>query len=271
MSPVISINTLCLPPGSLTAHVDTIARLGVSAIAPEREEIDACGAAAAARLLSDAGLSLALITHRAFGFITPEMARAQRERLKQTVDLAHALGCATLCMTTGGRGDLSWTEAAKCFAAEIAPCVEYAASAGVVLGLEPTSPLYADVSIAHRFSDTVILAERAGIEVGLDLFACWTDCDLEATVAATAASCRFVQVSDYVHGDRGLPCRAVPGDGAVPLDRVVRLLLANGYRGPFDLEIIGPRLQAEGYERGLLRGVARLTQAVEAATCAASW
>lgn len=70
-------------------------------------------------------------------------------------------------------------------------------------------------------------------------------------------------------GDRGLPCRAVPGDGAVPLERLVRLILASGFRGPFDLEIIGPQLEAEGREAGLRRAISWLEAALRDGLAAA--
>jgi sugar phosphate isomerase/epimerase len=259
---MVSINTLCLQPGAFDVHVAAVVRLGAIAISPERDEIAACGSGRAAQLLRNAGLSVAVLTHRAFGFATATEATAQRSRLTETIDLAHAIGASAVCMTSGPRGDLSWREAALRFADEIAPCVEHARSAGMALGLEPTSHLYADASIAHRLTDVVSLARAAGISVGLDLFPCWMDSDIEDAIAAAGPRCAVVQVSDYVLGDRGLPCRAVPGDGAVPLDRLVRLILATGYRGPFDLEVIGPRLVAEGREAGLRRGIRRLEKCI---------
>ena len=55
-----------------------------------------------------------------------------------------------------------------------------------------------------------------------------------------------VQVSDYVAGDKSFPCRAVPGDGMIPLERIIGWILEAGYTGGFDLELIGPRIDAEG-------------------------
>lgn len=262
MNPIIAINTLCLEPDTLAAQTALIAGLGAGAISPGQEQVAELGARQAARLFQDAGLAVALLTHRAFGFDTPAEAARQRDRLNATIDLAHTVGAPSVCMTSGPRGTLSWLEASQRFAAEIAPCVEYARAAGVMLGLEPTSHLYADASIAHRLSDAVALARAADIRVGIDLFACWVDADIESAIAAAGPLCAFVQVSDYVLGDRGLPCRAVPGDGAVPLERLLRLILATGYRGPFDLEIIGPRLLTEGPATGLHRAVAYLQEAI---------
>ena len=55
-------------------------------------------------------------------------------------------------------------------------------------------------------------------------------------------------------GDRALPARAVPGDGAIPIEPFIRQVLAGGYTHGFDLELIGPRIEAEGrIERGASR------------------
>jgi sugar phosphate isomerase/epimerase len=73
----------------------------------------------------------------------------------------------------------------------------------------------------------------------------------------------LVQVSDYVYGDRGLPGRAVPGDGAIPLNRLIPAIVRAGFAGRFDLEIIGPRLLAEGEEAGLARAAERIGTILE--------
>ncbi|MGB8363806.1 MAG: hypothetical protein ACLQUZ_06235 [Rhizomicrobium sp.] len=71
------------------------------------------------------------------------------------------------------------------------------------------------------------------------------------------SKCRAVQFSDYVYGDRTIPERAVPGDGAIPLDRLVGWVLDAGYTGAFDMELGGPRIRAEG-ELAAARRVRRL-------------
>jgi len=39
----------------------------------------------------------------------------------------------------------------------------------------------------------------------------------------------------------------VPGDGAIPLRQVIEWLLNAGYKGAFDVELIGPRIDREGH------------------------
>ena len=72
--------------------------------------------------------------------------------------------------------------------------------------------------------------------------------------------CRLVQVSDYVYGDRSMPCRAVPGDGAIPLKQILEWTLRAGYAGTFDLELIGPRIDAEGRIKAVRRSADRLDE-----------
>lgn len=265
MHSAISINTLCLAPDTLASHTDTIARLGACGISPDLLQLDETGPARSARMFRDAGLAVATLTHRAFAFSSAAEAAAAQDRLKRTLDIAGKIGAETVIMTTGGRGALNWAEAAARFTDAMAPCAEAARLAGISIGIEPTSHLYADASIAHRLADTVTLAKGAGISVMVDLFACWIDSDIEQAIADAGPLTALVQVSDYVYGDRGLPCRAVPGDGAIPLGRLLPAIVAAGFNGWFDLEIIGPRLQAEGQEAGLRRAAEAIGRILEEA------
>ena len=64
---------------------------------------------------------------------------------------------------------------------------------------------------------------------------------------------------------RSLPCRAVPGDGAIPFEWLLPAILAAGFNGMFDLEIVGPRLQTEGFEIGLKRAAKKIGAILESA------
>ena len=67
-----------------------------------------------------------------------------------------------------------------------------------------------------------------------------------------------VQVSDFVIGSLCSPDRAVPGDGDIPLARILANVLATGYEGAFELEMVGPRIESEGYDGAIRRGAAYL-------------
>jgi sugar phosphate isomerase/epimerase len=128
----------------------------------------------------------------------------------------------------------------------------------VRFALEHTHALRADVGFVHTLADAVDLARRLGVGVCMEINACWGERALAQTIARSVDVLRLVQVSDYVIGTTTTPDRTVPGDGDIPLLRILGLLEAAGYRGCYDLELIGPRIEAEGYETAVPRAVASL-------------
>lgn len=168
------------------------------------------------------------------------------EGLHPVIDAAAAVGARAIYMLTGGRGELTWEQAADRFCAAVQPCLDHARQAGVALAIENASGLYADIHIAHTLRDTIELAERGDLDICIDLFHCWTEAQLPALLDRALPRTQMIQLSDYVLGDRSLPARAVPGDGTIPIERFVAHALAGGYRHGFDLELIGPRIEQEG-------------------------
>jgi sugar phosphate isomerase/epimerase len=169
-----------------------------------------------------------------------------RSALTRVIDAAAGTGARTVYLLTGGRDGLTWKQAAERFSEMVAPCLEHANDAGVALAIENASSLYADLHIAHTLRDTATLAEMSGLDICIDVFHCWAEGDIEDQVQRALPRTRLIQLSDYVLGDRALPGRAVPGDGAIPLETFVAQTLAGGYAHGFDLELIGPRIDDEG-------------------------
>lgn len=177
----------------------------------------------------------------------PAVIAAEQAKLCEAIALAGDLGSRSIFMGSGGRGGLTWEQAAEAFAGIIAPCLAAAERAGVALLIEGTPTLYADLNIALSLRDTVTLAEMAGVGICLDVFSCWTEAGLQETIARATPRCGLIQIADFVPGDRALPARAVPGDGAIPIRRMIIWALEAGYEGAFDIELIGPRIDAEGH------------------------
>lgn len=182
------------------------------------------------------------------------------ERLNATIEACAAIGCKHIYLVSGGRGSLDWEDAAEAMGRLIAPCRERAAARGVALSVETANLLNADIHIAHTIDDTIRLAEIARIGVTIDLGASWFEGDLKRKFARAMPLTRLVQVSDYVLGDRSTPCRAVPGDGTVPLERQMGWLLEAGYEGVFDIELTGPRIEAEGHRTAFARAAENLSE-----------
>jgi sugar phosphate isomerase/epimerase len=153
-----------------------------------------------------------------------------------TLNAASALGCRCVYGVTGPALSLTWEQAAGAFIAAAQPMARHAHEAGVQLLIEPTNMLFADVSFLHTLRDTVDVAREAGLGVCVDVQHCWTERGLAQTIATAGDLIGLVQLSDVIPGRRS-PFRAVPGDGVIPVERIVSHLLDCGYGGPFDLEL----------------------------------
>jgi len=185
---------------------------------------------------------------------------AETARLLEAIEIAAKLGARVIYLVSGGRGSLGWEAAAQRFAELVASCLAPARENGIRLLVETASSFNVDIHIAHTLGDTIRLAEMAGIGVCLDLHACWFEGDLKKTIARAMPITGLVQVSDYVSGDRSAPCRAVPGDGMIPLQQLLGDILEAGYEGVFDLELVGPRIEHEGPQAAARRAAEYLSE-----------
>jgi len=253
----LAVHPICFPgitPGDYVRQCQALCAQRVGFLSPAL--LDDGVFAGVESALADTDLAVESITHVfCQGRLSGDQGqwRESREILSRVIDRAAALGARSIYMLTGGHGSVYWEEDAECFCQAIAPCVERARAAGVALAVENAASLYADLHIAHTLADTVRLAEMADVGICAELFFCWAEADLPHLFRRAAPRCQLVQVSDYLPGNRVLPDRAVPGDGVIPLEPLLGLLLETGYNGAFDLELLGPRIDREGATAAVTR------------------
>jgi sugar phosphate isomerase/epimerase len=196
----------------------------------------------------------------AFDLEHPAQWSERQSVLRAAVDAARTLDAGIVYMTTGPAPGLSWEEAAARFTDAIGPVNDYARSLNVGLAIENTISLRADLGFVHRLADAIDLAEQAGVAVVADLFAAWTERDLEQVIKSSLPTITYFQVADFVLGTLSTPGRAVPGDGDIPIGRQLSWLREAGYEGMIELELLGPRIDDEG----IARASARALTAIEA-------
>jgi sugar phosphate isomerase/epimerase len=225
-------------------------------------KLDAFGWDEGTQRVADAvgnGLRVAnLIGLGPFVLTQPQQWERQRERLARALEAGRALGAGCVVFTTGPAGPLPWDEAADALETALAPVLVEARALGIPFAVEHTNSLRVDVGFVHTLHDVVDLARRLGTGVCMEINACWAERGLAETIANAGEVIRLVQVSDFAVGTLATPDRLVPGDGDIPLRRIVGQVLAAGYQGVFDLELIGPKIDAEGYASAVPRAVANL-------------
>ena len=262
----VSVSAISTFTWDLPTDLAFYARTGITTVGISVAKLERHGWDDAAARVVDAGLRVTnLIGLGPFHLAAPDRWSAQQDRLVRALDVAQRIGAECLVFTTGPAGPLPWAEAADALEAAMAPVLAEAAAVGVPFAIEHTNPLRVDVGFVHTLADAIDLARRLGTGVCMEINACWAERDLAATVHAGVDTLRLVQVSDFAVGTLSTPNRLVPGDGDVPLARIIGDVLSAGYGGSFDLELIGPAIEAEGYETALPRAVAATTALLHAA------
>ena len=115
-----------------------------------------------------------------------------------------------------------------------------------------------DVGFVHTLRDAIDLARRLDTGVCMEVNACWAERDLTATIRRGIDRIRLVQISDFKIGTIASSQRLVPGDGDIPIPRIIDDLLTAGYEGSFELELIGDAIVDEGYDAAVPRAVRAL-------------
>jgi sugar phosphate isomerase/epimerase len=193
-----------------------------------------------------------------FHLADPSRWDRQRERLIRSIDTAVAVGARAIVVTTGPFAPLTWEESADALEQALAPVLREARARGVDFAIEHTNSLRVDVGFVHTLRDAIDLARRLDTGVCMEMNACWAERALATTIREGIDRIRLVQVSDFKVGTVASSQRLVPGDGDVPIERIMGELVAAGYDGYFELELIGDAIAAEGYDVAVPRAVAAL-------------
>jgi sugar phosphate isomerase/epimerase len=232
------------------------ARLGVAHVGLSLRKCEEAGLERAADRVQAAGLRVSNVVECGWCKLDePATWPAYQERLLAAIELMRAVGAPVLVLTTGPAGALDWDMAAGALRRVVEPLRPSADDAGVRIAIENTSPMRLDLSFSTTLRDTVDLAEMLDLWICMELNSCWAERAFPIALGRAGARLAHVQLSDARVGSLSTPDRLVPGDGDIPLGRLLILILASAYAGAFEIEMIGPRIEAEAYEPAIARAI----------------
>jgi sugar phosphate isomerase/epimerase len=248
---LLSINQVTtLERWSLRQAIDGYARQGVRAIGVWRDKLDEIGAAAAAKLLRDAGMTVS--AYCPGGLLTAPGEAAFRARLddgRRMIDEAATIGARCAVMISGGLEDGSKDLAgarARCLEG-LAELIPDARAAGVTLAIEPLHPmLCAARSVLTTLGMANDWCERldggAALGVVIDVYNIWWDPNLVAEIARAGPRIAAFQVCDWLAETTDLRLdRGMPGDGVIDIRAIRKLVEDAGYTGHREIEIFSAR------------------------------
>ncbi len=209
---------------------------GLAAIAASGIAVTSVAASSATSAMIDADTALSIV--------------------RPAVETAVRLGAPMAYITSGTTPPgMSTDEAFTKLAAALPKSRDYAQAQNITLAVENNSIANRSLGFSHTLTDTLWLANEADVGVTLELQNCWYERDLPRLFRQNVNRLAMVQVSDFRVGEDTRMNRRVPGDGNIPLKWLFGELLEAGYEGPFEVEIIGPAITAEGPEQALLRTI----------------
>jgi sugar phosphate isomerase/epimerase len=260
--PRVSINTLSSFNWPLAQDLALLKELGARQFGFPMLKIDADvpGGIAAIRA---SGMNVASVAASASHSSLLE-ADAALNALKPAIDTASALG-GPLCYFTSGTSPADTSTDALCaaLATALQPANAYAAERGVRLAIENNSVTTRHMGFVHTIRDAIQLAGEADIQICLELQNCWVERGLPELFREHSGRFGVVQVSDYKVGEELRLNRRVPGDGSIPLVWLIEQLLEAGYAGLFEIEVLGPHIESEGYAPAIGRSAEWLSNLLD--------
>jgi sugar phosphate isomerase/epimerase len=241
---LLAVNSATVKSWSLQQLVDGCARLGIGGIAPWRDIVQAVGADKAGKLIRNAGLTVTCYC-RAGLFPAADDAgrRAALDDNRRAVDEAAAIGAGSIVLIAGGlpKGSKDLAGAHQQVNDGLAALLPYARDAGVPLAIEPLHPMYAaDRACVNTLAHANDLCDQLGEGTGVvvDVYHVWWDPGLAAHIKRAGKRILTYHVCDWLVPTRDLLLdRGMPGDGAIDLKSIRRMVEAAGYEGLIDVEI----------------------------------
>ena len=249
----LSISELTTFRWSFDEDVHHYRQAGISAIGVWRQKLSDFGEDKGRELLADSDMSVSSLLWA--GGFTGSDGRNQRESVedaREAIELAAFLGASCLLIYSGARGGHTLNHASRLFRQAIDELLPFAESHAVTLAVEPMHPSgAAGWTFLTDLEQTVELLETYDhdrFRLALDVYQWGFDQRLKTELRSLIPYLALVQL-----GDGRLPpdqehSRCPLGAGEIPLADYVEQLIALGYEGYYELELMGEEIESLEYE-----------------------
>ena len=255
----LSLSQVGLPELALDEFLELAARFGFPGVSVTLASLEEYGFDAGLRRLEHSGLEVSCI-YGAGGFALdrPDAWEAQVKSSVRNVELAARTSSDLLLLTTGPAPGLSYEEAEQRFRQAVAPVLDAAERHEMRLALEPLNTCRVDLTFLHRVEDALDLVRDIGaphLGVCFELNAAWVERNLYTIIRERLERVFIVQLNDQCAENPAPPVRVPLGEGVIPLRRILAAFAEAGYAGYYDLELLGPAIEAIGPEPAIRRSL----------------
>jgi len=252
----VAISQLTTSRWELPEEIAGLADHGFDCLSLWRAKLSDVGAAAAAKLLTDAGIRVSSLQWA--GGFTGSDGRTFAESIAdaaEAIEAAATVGAPVLVVQSGCRGGHTRGHARRLLVHALETLAPLAGRAGVTLAIRPVHAAAAPgCSFLTRAVDALDCVEDLAdpaVRMAVDLWQVGDDPSLLRLLPRLAVATAVVQVADRI----GLPTpdleRLPAGHGTLPLEALALALIDHGYGGTFEFDPVGDAVAALGYDQVL--------------------
>lgn len=248
----LCLHTVTTKPWDIETAIESYAGAGVKGISIWRDAVEGRDLGAIRRRISDAGLTgVSYVRGGFFASVDPAKRRAALEENRAMIREASELGLPLIVLVCGADPQQSLELSRRQITDALGVLAPEAQEAGVVLGIEPLHPMYADTrSAVNTLGQANDIAEAVGdpaVQLVVDVYHLWWDPFLSAEIARAGASERLAafHVCDWkVPTEDFLLDRGLMGEGCVPIPHIRQQVEEAGFGGFIEVEIFSNRYWA---------------------------
>ncbi|MFO0817877.1 MAG: sugar phosphate isomerase/epimerase family protein [Pirellulales bacterium] len=264
----ISMNELTTYRWSFEEDVQHYRAAGLEALSIWRHKLSDFGEEKGAELLEELGLRAASLLWA--GGFTGSDGRNFRESVDDARDAIRAatlLNAPTLIVYTGARAGHTRNHARRLLRAAIDEIAPFAAEHGISLALEPMHEGCAgEWTFLTDVDETLAQLDalrHPNVQLAFDTYHLGQNPAVVERVRDIAPRTAIVQLGDARQAPRGEQNRCPLGAGAIPLREIVAQFESAGYRGFYDVELLGEDIEATDYQELIRTSVAAAAALLE--------
>lgn len=265
----LCLHTVTTKPWPIETAIEEYARHGVRGISVWKEAVEGRDLSAIRRRISDAGLEGVSYVRGGFFAHLEEAKRLEAlESNRRLIREAGELGLPLLVLVCGADTRQSLETSRAQIVEALGTLAPDAAEAGVILGIEPLHPMYADtrsaVNTLGQANDMIGAVGSPAVQAVVDVYHLWWDpfLDVEIARSGKASSLAAYHVCDWKSPtDDLLLDRGLMGEGCIPLKPIREAVEKAGFTGFIEVEIFSARY----WEMDQLKFLSKIIEAYKSA------
>lgn len=263
----VSMNELTTYRWSFEEDAHQYRAAGIEAISVWRHKLSDFGDEKGAELLTELGLQVASLLWA--GGFTGSDGRNFRESVddaREAIRTAALLRAGCLIIYPGARAGHTRNHARRLLRMALRELAPWAGEHGVTLALEPMhAGCASDWTFLTDVDETLEqldAATRPYVQLAFDTYHLGQNPQVVARIPDLVAHTAIVQLGDSRQAPQGEQNRCRLGEGTIPLGEIMRAFEAAGYRGYYDVELMGEDIEAADYGDLLRCSLATVSRAL---------